>query len=72
MLVFSVLQVDQMFMFIRKFPHWLPVGSTVPCHGWNRAVGENRKQRQNINIRVRTPPWKESEGSFSREQLARR
>lgn len=49
-------------------PHRVPVGSTPAMTG-GRAMGErqqkksdSRWQRQHKHLRVRTPPWKESEG----------
>lgn len=49
-------------------PHRVPVGSTPAMTG-GRAMGErqqkksdSRWQREHKHLRVRTPPWKESEG----------
>lgn len=56
-----------MFMFDWKVsPHRVPVGSTPAMTG-GQAMGEWQQKKsdsrwQHKHLRVRTPPWKESEG----------
>lgn len=70
MLLFSLLRgrSDVYVLTETVSPHRVPVGSTPAMTG-GRAMGErqqkksdSRWQRQHKHLRVRTPPWKESEG----------
>ncbi len=70
MLVFSLLRgrSDVYVLTETVSPHRVPVRSTPAMTG-GRAMGERRQkksdsrwQRQHKHLRVRTPPWKESEG----------
>ena len=69
MLVFSLLRRgSDVYVWPKKSLHQDPVGSTPAMTG-GRAMGErqqkksdSRWQLQHKHLRVRTPPWKESEG----------